>query len=528
MDDVNLCFERIRRPSGFLDLGKPARLHALARFAELGQPKHAGWIFHLLVEERDEELAAGAADAVRVLMRNVQPEDWTGAATAFRHLNLTNQSVARLAQFTPDQAVHALGIATLSYSGYVREDALRRLGAIRHRDAFPYLVLRLADWVPPIRVIARDLLLAAIDADLGSRLHELVHLLPWMKRISRVDLNDVGEAIVRTLVLHHSDELRQGLDNESSRIRDFCYQALLVQPGKQPDLVEKALADPDLQIRLWLLRRISAEPMAGAGRWMSRFLDDPIRQIRVNALQVIPGSLLKELEPQIDPMIFDDSRSVREAARFCLGRNGARDFAGIYRACVRQEGNQAGPGAVAGLAETGAVGDCEMLQAFEAHPKAGIRAAALMGAGRLKPDEAMPRLVAGLDDRNAKVRLAAARGLIQNRASGTFEAVKAVLENGTRRGRLAAFGLLAQMGSWEALRSDLYAIASDDELLVAAGWNQLAVWHQRNWTRLYTKPAPPLAQDIRRLAAAVDRLPRPTKFVKAEHWSQIMGFVGSI
>jgi hypothetical protein len=52
------------------------------------------------------------------------------------------------------ESVFALGVASMHYSGYVRDAALRRLSDTQDGSELPFLLLRLNDWVEEVRQTA--------------------------------------------------------------------------------------------------------------------------------------------------------------------------------------------------------------------------------------------------------------------------------------------------------------------------------------------------------------------------------------
>jgi HEAT repeat protein len=107
-------------------------------------------VFHVLFDE-DDGVAFAVANAITRLMDQVKPSEWTRLYPSFQYLEVNQPVLARLGAFPAETAVHLLGIASLNGSGYIRQEAVERLGRLGLRETLPYLILRLADWVPQVR-----------------------------------------------------------------------------------------------------------------------------------------------------------------------------------------------------------------------------------------------------------------------------------------------------------------------------------------------------------------------------------------
>lgn len=79
-----------------------------------------------------------------------------------------------------DASVSLLGIASCHTNGHVREAAVRELGKSETGAELPFFLLRVNDWVPQIRSVARNLLQNRIRPEYVRR------LLVWLPMVLRL------------------------------------------------------------------------------------------------------------------------------------------------------------------------------------------------------------------------------------------------------------------------------------------------------------------------------------------------------
>ena len=121
----------------------------------------------------------------------------------------------------------------------------------------------------------------SLDRGLITRLLDYMYLLQWMERVETHGPESCSAGHHRTLAAIDPDAVRAGLDSEVPEGRLFCYSVLLTDLDKQTDLVDRAIDDDALLIRLWLLNKICearpAEPPIG---WAGCCTTSPLRSER--------------------------------------------------------------------------------------------------------------------------------------------------------------------------------------------------------------------------------------------------------
>ncbi len=149
--------------------GKPARVAALHRIGELGHPAAVPRLAGFLDPSKRHE-AAVALQAIGLLLQSAKPAELRRLDLEIRRQapywgfgKLRAKDVARLRSLS-GESLAAAAICSMHRSGYVREAAVRELAVRRDTLELPYLILRAADWVPEVRRLAQDAVMARLTA----------------------------------------------------------------------------------------------------------------------------------------------------------------------------------------------------------------------------------------------------------------------------------------------------------------------------------------------------------------------------
>ncbi len=459
--------------------------------------------------------AAGGGDAalaghVAVLMREVPETKWIELDRALRSPWLTPGGARRLASHEPAIAVELLGIATMSADGFTRQTALELLAQLGHARAVPYVLLRLGDWVEPVRASA----LSAVRVVLGGASPEVVdalldhhRLIQRLPRVERVDLRGVHDEILALLYSSAAREIvTGGLLGSGALRRRFCYAVLGDAVLADERLTRRALLDHDPAVRRWLARRVAGMPDAAPKHVIERLLGDPSATVAATMIRSLPRTLLLEHAEALRECALADARPTRVAARFVLRDIDGFDAAEAAR--TKLDGSpieRVRPGWVATLGEVGVAGDAPRVAMLLASHRARVREAALTALGRLSPGEAVARAAAMLGDTSGRVRRAAVAILVRSPRDECRHSVAKVLQFGTAPARAAAIAVLATLPAWEPMPYLLDGVLDDDELVRLRAWQNIDAWQRRYGTMGWVTPSPECREAIgQRLPSVTD------------------------
>ena len=432
--------------------------------------------------------------------------DAGSAPAALRALAATPRVIARLDEharrvrwWTPDSVLvgrvgrrlrHdranpvALALATTHGDGHVRERAVERLLAAPHPDLVPFLVLRTADWVGPVRDRARAGLALLLADDPDTYLPAALAMAVLGNARHRGGFAHT-QAVASLLAA--PPELRERLLATGGRAeRRLILQLGLSHGWWPPETVLAAAPDVSVRVR-------AAEAACRQAVW-TRQLDTLRRLARHRHTEVravaLTGLVRAGEDGAVAAHLADTSPLIRAIARDAARRAGV-DALGHYRAAVT--GAEPAPGAIAGLAETGGEAETPLLRALLTHPSGRVRAAAVRALRQLDAvpvDETVPLL---RDPSPAVVREATA-ALRPFTRRVPDEVARALLTDPHRAElRQAGYRLLYVRGVAERLRAALLLATDPDPRLArravadATGLAREAAspgWGRRSWPAL--------------------------------------------
>lgn len=435
-----------------------------------------------LVEALNGARAAGeeaAGRLVDLLLTIDEAADAGQAAEALRLLQATPRVVARLDEaarrfswystphsLTMSRAAEqvrkgtagpiAVALASTHGDGHLRQRAVERMLHAPEPYWMPFLVLRTADWVKPIREQARAglALLLADDPDGYLPASLGVTLLARPRRRG-------GFAYTQALaaLLVASPALRDRLLTTGSPTeRRFILDVGLSQAWWPPDMLfSLAVAEPDVHIRaraaevlcrhaVWTRQTDTLRRLAGSPR-------PQVRSVALTGLQRIGHDV------EVAAHLVDPASLVRAIARDAARRAGI-DPLDHYRNAVNAP-NPA-PGAIAGLADTGSHTDAALLHPLLTHAASRVRAQAVRALRVLDavPVEHTTRL---LHDPSPAVVREATTALQPYTRSVPAEVAWQLLANPHRvELRRAGYRLLRRRGLTQQLRAALL-LANDPD-----------------------------------------------------------------
>jgi hypothetical protein len=392
----------------------------------------------------------------------------------------------------------AAALASMHRDGRVRKAAVVRLldlaAAGAAAEVVPYLLVRTADWVRPVRDRAR--------AGLAVLLHDapatLVAAAPTAYLLGRRWRSDFAvrqvDAALQCAPVPLLHEFVAGPDRALARTAfDIAVRRAALPVA---DLVAVAQKHHDLPVRVR-----AAEAAAREAVWTARH--DLLERLaaassaRVRALG-LTGLARAGRDDVVAGHLADPDGTVRALARDAARRSGV-DVRAWYRD-VLARGDDPPPGALAGLAECRAAVDAEVLERFLDHPRARVRAAAVWGLHHMSAAD--PRRVAPMvHDPSGRVLRQVTAALRPYAGSLDTGPLWGLLAGPRRNARVAAYVLLRAAGGWAALRAALLLAGDDDPSLSRRGRADCVAWVRHEPT---PKDLPPA--DLAGLARRTARL----------------------
>jgi hypothetical protein len=276
-------------------------------------------------------------------------------------------------------------LASTHGDGHVRESAVKRILAAPEPRQMPFLVLRTADWVKPVRDRAR----AGLALLLADRPETYLPAVLGMTLVGRArQRGGFAHTQAVAALLTAPPTLRDQLLATADRAQRRLLLDIGLSQGWWPPqtLFALAVAEPDVRIRAR-----AAEVVCRQAVWsrqidvLRRLARHPRPEVRAVALT---GLLRVGHDADVAAHLDDTVSLVRAIAREAARRTGI-DALDQYRAAVVAA--DPAVGAIAGLAETGSQADGTLLRALLAHPAAQVRAQTVRALRHLDAVPAAPR-----------------------------------------------------------------------------------------------------------------------------------------
>lgn len=466
-----------------------------------------------------------AADAVGRLVALCRPEQLVALDESMRsHFGwhpyrewdrIRKQDVDRLPASKSMQSA-TLGLASCHHNGHVRERAVQLLDAINDGSELPFLLIRLNDWVAPVRQAART----AVERRLhGGVLEPFVANVPHVFRLleqQRVDHTALVCAVMRVLIQPENEAVLVGMVNSDNRfVRRTAFREAMELPGNHRfRLLDVCIRSPDTVIRLWSARRgvalLDQDSLTEVLQHLERDTFMPVRRevLRVR-IECFPG----EAEGSLGTALLDRSFAIRDEARFHLRKRGEVEFAETYRHAFRK--GIVCEAAVAGLGETGVAEDVDLILPFLQSDSARMRAVGVAAVGHLDGETHVEAIFERLKDVSPRVAKEAAKALGECTSSIGQERLWELFCSEKREHvRLAVLRFLDGLPAWEKLPYMIRAAADQNERIAS----RAVVSVTQLYNRVYTKPS---GEQEARLQASIaetaGRLP-PTFGEELQMW----------
>lgn len=449
-------------------------MHWLRGFAGAEWPKIVGQIAQSVLRLRDYQLLE-ALPVERVIELDVALR--SGRYYSSEWWELTAASIAwREREF--------IALASCHPNGYIREAALRAFSG--RPELFPFVIVRLSDWVEPVRAVAAALFRAQVELLDAETLVDCLGLIERVRRGERFReeyLTWLDDALRRPSSI---DALRRGASLGTPAVRLRCCRLLPSVEG-----VERGLADNDVAVRRWAFD--AAQALLPREELMRRAAADSHVSIRRLAFG---AELSKE---QLREFLFDRAGSIRGEAQARFGAGAVEE----YRAALRNDAASAT--AVVGLGETGERPDRDLIVPMLSHSHVRVRRAAVRAAARFGCDGLEEVLLAMIESDRPTVLGEAASALLRERVVGAERVWRAAIRNPHEGVARRVLLRICVAGKWERLAVYLEAAGTGD--------CELASRLVKAWTVSFNRTAVrPSAEELSRIRERFElvrpRLPR--------------------
>lgn len=394
----------------------------------------------------NEDIALDAAKKIEQLLKAI-------SAKALIHLDkLMRDSypgpITKLLTFP--NPIPLLGLSSFSYSGFIREEALWEISAYRTGEEVKYLLLRLNDWVPEVRGVAKKAVLNRITPDYMPYFIEHFDLVRRMYSWHRADHKEVLELIEHTF--NSSKELvLYAVKHPSTHVRRQAIRMATAIP-----LIEFSsiiASDPDPMVRLIYvsIAKKSLEPDQ-RHKLIEIFKNDRSVRVRREILLFAIDNESSDLTNLLENALSDANLWIREISRWAFFKKGVAitTIQEHYRRRLLEDPYQIG--LILGLGEVGDETDVERLIPLLDDENLKVRKAAFYAIAKIKPVLLKDIALVRIQDNFSDITKQAKSFILKHREYYLNEEIWEVFETTLRKEvKLMVLSLIHEMPKWSRL-----------------------------------------------------------------------------
>jgi HEAT repeat protein len=414
-----------------------------------------------------------ASVAIRDLLELAQPTDYASFDVGARSCTLAlydwDETLITAVLKYPLSAVSdpfiVLALATMHWSGYVRERAVRCLSETSTDGReLPFLLLRGNDWVKQVRQAAGTAISSRLSTEYAPHFLDCWPLVDRLERSKRTDCAALVEGIRKTLHAPAAQPtLVRGLQSSQTYLRRASF-ALLTDAGHLPvaDLLRHASRSHDVLIRQRAVALATTRLTGDEQRIeLTKLTEDAAPTVRRKALTQLAQRYPEAAHPFLEAALLDPANTGRGSARFHLSkRHPERSFRATYLEALDSAVGRRLTAAIAGLGETGNASDVERVEPFLDHALPRNRRAAARALFHLDRDQLLKRAMDLLSDAGPGVSRDT-MWLLRSLRSGPATAELVALLDATPHTHVArnVLTLLAHDHTWTGLAGLIRACA---------------------------------------------------------------------
>lgn len=420
------------------------------------------------VHNSDPKLRAAAERGVQTLLPRLRVEQIVELEAFMReawtefHAFSGNECLAGSAA--------ALKLTTVAPSGYRREKAIAALTAMADTTAFPFILLRLNDWVPQVRGAAIRWFQACQSSLSDAQIVEAFPVLIALTERSQGRASPIVQTLMRRLETPEAAPLvLAALPPLTRRARLLAF-SILAHGGALRDsgVQEKLIAHPDPLLGIFLLKALRSTG-AGFPDALARLgIESKRTLLRRYTWYNLSPAQIEIFLPLLSLALFDPVRGLRDFAQYHLRKRlSSAELQAAYQFVLQTPVPPPRRLAIAimGWHEVG--GTCSEAEYFRwiRNPSVQVRVAALRCFAATSFDAALPFLKqACIDPSHRSLAKAALSLLSRHTTAFTLQEILAWLESHQPSHlRVRAFYLLCRRGKWERLPI-LLRLTHDDSL----------------------------------------------------------------
>lgn len=296
------------------------KLDALDQLSKIGHPSLISYLLPYL-KEGSKQIQLGTLETIKVLFEKLKGKK--AYYESLKHCPIKIGDIDYFDdQFNKEQFKLLMKISSLNRNGYVREKAVRKLGEMQTENVLPFIIFRLADWVPNVRNAAKQELKKFIKSKNHRELIDNLSLFHWLQKVERTDLSKTYDEVINFLVVDNKSETIKSFYETNDRERRILAKELSKTMYSE-DEINILINDKHFLIRILALDHFDRI----SDNQKKKLLKDKSARVRYRTVYEHKGNT--DFENLLEDFLSDKSGSIRHLARFYLKETGI-DFHSIY------------------------------------------------------------------------------------------------------------------------------------------------------------------------------------------------------
>ena len=438
------------------------------------------------------EHSVAAMAAVEALMAKVPPSQFPLLEDLIRQIDYFYRGdpwfshkpeIVKEISALPGNTTVFLGLATFNTSGYVRQAAIEQLASCRTGEELPFLILRTNDWVEQVRALAYALVEKRLTPSYAGHFARNLALIERLTICSRANHSGLVARVKNLLQRPEcAEQLFSGTESADLANRRVCFRWALEQGSNASlSMIKRAMCDKDVVVSMAAARAIRLLPDSAERQELLQGLRwHSLHAVRREYLYALATTRTPDALVELKQFLLDDSRSLREAARFYLAWQAPLDFNVFYKQALAQAGEFPPPAALLGIGETGAKQDAALLLPYLEKHSVAIVKSALRALNKLDGERYVSTFLEYLTHPQPGLTKEVADALLDKAALIPSETLwKIVSLDNPPHARLNALKLIYAKDQWENLPYLIHACSLPDEQVSNKAQDYLSQWLRR-------------------------------------------------
>ena len=291
-----------------------------------------------------------------------------------------------------------LGLCTMHPDGFFREKALNLLNSADSGSELHFILLRLTDWVKPVRMLAEKMLGERLETNYNFFYIKYYELAVRTQRSARSGNSELLTSISRLLSSDSSVQYDSpALSGFSQKIKnEFIVNVILNKDLQRVELIRWYLQENQPFLKFRILKKCLESFTFGPNELIDLFRNPAPVRCRMLILDSLRKNRGTESHEFIKKLIFSRSSYIRKMARDAYELNEKNEFRKIYQGNLNSADYRLG--SISGLSETGEEDDVIFLLDFIESEDPRIRKAAAIATAKLSASELKPVILNFLSD----------------------------------------------------------------------------------------------------------------------------------